>query len=169
MACPFGSGFPLQSFFRSSKKDFRYNPSRRFELQLKNQEMNKIQQALQNRILILDGAMGTMLQRYKFSEEDFLGERFKDFHKFFQGNNDLLSTTLTQVPVHLLSRYAAARADTVDSNTFSSRTIAMADSAMQALAYELNAATGKPAKKVADEFAATEPKEPRCVARAMGP
>ena len=95
--------------------------------------MNKIQQALQNRILILDGAMGTMLQRYKFSEEDFRGERFKNFHKSVKGNNDLLSITQPQAIAEIHSKYFAAGADIVETNTFSSTTIAMADYDMQDL------------------------------------
>lgn len=131
--------------------------------------MNKIQQALQNRILILDGAMGTMLQRYKFSEEDFRGERFKDFHKSVQGNNDLLSITQPQAIAEIHSKYFAAGADIVETNTFSSTTIAMADYDMQDLVYELNFDSAKIAKKVADEFTAKEPNKPRFVAGAIGP
>ncbi len=131
--------------------------------------MNKIQQALQNRILILDGAMGTMLQRYKFSEEDFRGERFKDFHKSVQGNNDLLSITQPQAIAEIHSKYFAAGADIVETNTFSSTTIAMADYDMQDLVYELNYESAKIAKKVADEFTAKEPHKPRFVAGAIGP
>ena len=131
--------------------------------------MNKIQQALQNRILILDGAMGTMLQRYKFSEEDFRGERFKDFHKSVQGNNDLLSITQPKAIAEIHSKYFAAGADIVETNTFSSTTIAMADYDMQDLVYELNHESAKIAKKVADEFTAKEPHKPRFVAGAIGP
>ncbi|SRX74667.1 homocysteine S-methyltransferase family protein [Aequorivita antarctica] len=131
--------------------------------------MNKIQQALQNRILILDGAMGTMLQRYKFSEEDFRAERFKDFHKSVKGNNDLLSITQPQAIAEIHSKYFAAGADIVETNTFSSTTIAMADYDMQDLVYELNYESAKIAKKVADEFTAKEPHKPRFVAGAIGP
>lgn len=131
--------------------------------------MNKIQQALQNRILILDGAMGTMLQRYKFSEEDFRGERFKDFHKSVQGNNDLLSITQPQAIAEIHSKYFAAGADIVETNTFSSTTIAMADYDMQDLVYELNYESAKIAKKIAQEFTAKEPHKPRFVAGAIGP
>ena len=131
--------------------------------------MNKIQQALQNRILILDGAMGTMLQRYKFSEADFRGERFKNFHKSVQGNNDLLSITQPQAIAEIHSKYFAAGADIVETNTFSSTTIAMADYDMQDLVYELNYESAKIAKKVAEEFTAKEPNKPRFVAGAIGP
>jgi len=131
--------------------------------------MNKIQQALQNRILILDGAMGTMLQRYKFSEADFRGERFTNFHKSVKGNNDLLSITQPQAIAEIHSKYFAAGADIVETNTFSSTTIAMADYDMQDLVYELNYESAKIAKKVADEFTAKEPHKPRFVAGAIGP
>lgn len=131
--------------------------------------MNKIQQALQNRILILDGAMGTMLQRYKFSEADFRGERFKNFHKSVQGNNDLLSITQPQAIAEIHSKYFAAGADIVETNTFSSTTIAMADYDMQDLVYELNYESAKIAKKVAEEFTEKEPNKPRFVAGAIGP
>lgn len=137
--------------------------------------MNKIQQALQKRILILDGAMGTMLQRYKFSEEDFRGERFKDFHKSVQGNNDLLSLTQPQAIAEIHSKYFAAGADIVETNTFSSTTIAMADYDMQDLVYELNFESAKIAKKVAEDFTAKDSSsggqahKPRFVAGAMGP
>ncbi|MCB0451684.1 MAG: homocysteine S-methyltransferase family protein [Aequorivita sp.] len=131
--------------------------------------MNKIEQALQNRILILDGAMGTMLQRYKFSEEDFRGERFKNFLKSVKGNNDLLSLTQPQAIAEIHSKYFAAGADIVETNTFSSTTIAMADYDMQDLVYELNYESAKIAKKVADEFTAKEQHKPRFVAGAIGP
>ena len=131
--------------------------------------MNKIQQALQNRILILDGALGTMLQRYKFSEADFRGQRFKNFHKSVQGNNDLLSLTQPQAIAEIHSKYFAAGADIVETNTFSSTTIAMADYDMQDLVYELNYESAKIAKKVAEEFTAKEPNKPRFVAGAIGP
>ncbi len=131
--------------------------------------MNKIQQALQNRTLILDGAMGTMLQRYKFSEADFRGERFKNFHKSVQGNNDLLSITQPQAIAEIHSKYFAAGADIVETNTFSSTTIAMADYDMQDLVYELNYESAKIAKKVAEEFTEKEPNKPRFVAGAIGP
>ena len=131
--------------------------------------MNKIQQALQNRTLILDGAMGTMLQRYKFSEADFRGQRFKNFHKSVQGNNDLLSLTQPQAIAEIHSKYFAAGADIVETNTFSSTTIAMADYDMRDLVYELNYESAKIAKKVAEEFTAKEPHKPRFVAGAIGP
>ncbi|MDC8003156.1 homocysteine S-methyltransferase family protein [Aureisphaera galaxeae] len=129
----------------------------------------KLHQALEERILILDGAMGTMLQRYNFTEEDFRGERFKDFHKPVKGNNDLLSLTQPKAIAEVHAKYFAAGADIVETNTFSGTTIAMADYDMEDLVYELNYESAKIAKKVADEFTQKEPHKPRFVAGAMGP
>ena len=128
-----------------------------------------IYNALQNRILILDGAMGTMLQRYNFSEEDFRGHRFKDFHKSVKGNNDLLSLTQPQAIAEVHSKYFEAGADIVETNTFSSTTVAMADYEMEDLVYELNFESAEIAKKAADKFTEKEPHKPRFVAGAMGP
>jgi 5-methyltetrahydrofolate--homocysteine methyltransferase len=131
--------------------------------------MNTIQKALSERILILDGAMGTMLQRYSFKEEDFRGERFKDFHKPVQGNNDLLSLTQPKAIAEIHTKYFAAGADIVETNTFSGTTIAMADYEMEHLVYELNYESAKIAKEVAQQFTEKEPSKPRFVAGAMGP
>lgn len=128
-----------------------------------------IKDLLQERILILDGAMGTMLQRYKFSEEDFRGERFKDWKHSLQGNNDLLSLTQPEAIADIHRKYFAAGADIVETNTFSGTTIAMADYYMQDLVYELNYESARIAKKVADEFTAKEPNKPRFVAGSIGP
>ncbi|MCZ6594762.1 MAG: homocysteine S-methyltransferase family protein [Bacteroidetes bacterium] len=128
-----------------------------------------IYKALQNRILILDGAMGTMLQRYNFSEEDFRGHRFKDFHKSVKGNNDLLSLTQPQAITEVHSKYFEAGADIVETNTFSSTTVAMADYEMEDLVYEMNFESAKIAKKASDKFTEKEPHKPRFVAGAMGP
>jgi len=132
--------------------------------------MNKnIQKIVQNRTLILDGAMGTMLQRYNFSEEDFRGNRFQEYSTSVKGNNDLLSLTQPKAIAEIHAKYFAAGADIVETNTFSSTTIAMADYGMEDLVYELNFESAKIAKKVADEFTAKEPHKPRFVAGAMGP
>ncbi|MQP24622.1 5-methyltetrahydrofolate--homocysteine methyltransferase [Flavobacterium sp. LMO8] len=127
--------------------------------------MSKIQEEIKKRILVLDGAMGTMLQRYKFEEEDFRGERFKDFPHPLKGNNDLLSLTqpLAVKEVHRL--YFKAGADIVETNTFSSTTIGMADYHMEDLVYELNFQSAKIAREVADEFT----DKPRFVAGSIGP
>jgi 5-methyltetrahydrofolate--homocysteine methyltransferase len=131
--------------------------------------MSDIIKQMQNRILILDGAMGTMLQRYKFSEEDFRGERFKDFHTSVKGNNDLLSLTQPKAIGEVHRKYFEAGADIVETNTFSSTTIAMADYDMEDLVYELNFESAKIAKQVATEITVKEPYKPRFVAGAIGP
>ncbi len=128
-----------------------------------------IEKALEKRILVLDGAMGTMLQRYKFTEEDFRGERFKTFEYPLQGNNDLLSITQPQAIAEIHAKYFEVGADIVETNTFSSTRIGMADYHMEDLVYELNFESAKIARKVADEFTAKQPDKPRFVAGAMGP
>ena len=129
----------------------------------------KIEEVLKERILVLDGAMGTMLQRYKFTEEDFRGERFKDWPSPLQGNNDLLSITQPEAIATVHAKYFAAGADIVETNTFSGTTIAMEDYGMQDLVYELNYESAKIAKRVAEEFTAKEPQKPRFVAGSIGP
>jgi len=124
-----------------------------------------IQQAIKERILVLDGAMGTMLQRYKFEEEDFRGKRFKDFPHPLKGNNDLLSITQPKAVKQVHRLYFEAGADIVETNTFSGTTIGMADYHMQDLVYELNYQSAKIAREVADEF--TDRK--RFVAGSIGP
>lgn len=131
--------------------------------------MVKIKDILQERILVLDGAMGTMLQRYKFQEEDFRGERFKNWEHPLQGNNDLLSLTQPEAIAEVHRKYFAAGADIVETNTFSGTTIAMADYFMEDLVYELNYESARIAKKVADEFTTKEPEKPRFVAGSIGP
>ena len=127
--------------------------------------MSKIQEEIKNRILVLDGAMGTMLQRYKFEEEDFRGERFMDFPHPLKGNNDLLSITQPQAVKSVHRAYFEAGADIVETNTFSGTTIGMADYHMEDLIYELNFQSAKIAREVADEFT----DKPRFVAGSIGP
>ncbi len=131
--------------------------------------MKNIKEILQERILILDGAMGTMLQRYKFTEEDFRGERFKDWPDPLQGNNDLLSLTQPEAIATIHGKYFEAGADIVETNTFSSTTIAMADYGMEDLVYELNFESARIAKEVAQEFIKKEPHKPRFVVGSIGP
>lgn len=131
--------------------------------------MTTLQQALSERILILDGAMGTMLQDYNFSEEDFRGTRFKDFHLSVKGNNDMLSLTQPDAIASVHRAYFEAGADIVETNTFSSTTIAMADYEMEDYVYDLNYASAKIAKEVAQSFTQKEPHKPRFVAGSMGP
>ena len=128
-----------------------------------------IKEILQKRILVLDGAMGTMLQRYKFTEEDFRGERFKDWEHPLQGNNDLLSLTQPEAIAEVHRKYFAAGADIVETNTFSGTTVAMADYHMEELVYELNFESARIAKEVAKEFTLKEPSKPRFVAGSIGP
>ncbi len=129
----------------------------------------QLYKALKERVLILDGAMGTMLQRYKFTEADFRGKRFKDWPVSVQGNNDLLSLTQPDAIAEVHAKYFAAGADIVETNTFSGTTIAMADYEMESLVYDLNYESAQIAKEVANEFTQKEPNKPRFVAGAMGP
>ncbi|MDG2194530.1 MAG: homocysteine S-methyltransferase family protein [Polaribacter sp.] len=131
--------------------------------------MPNIYKEIQERILVLDGAMGTMLQAYNFSEEDFRGERFKEHAIPLQGNNDLLSITQPAAIKEIHRKYFEAGADIVETNTFSGTTIAMADYQLEDLVYELNFQSAKIAKEVADEFTAKEPNKPRFVAGSIGP
>lgn len=131
--------------------------------------MSNIHLEIQKRILVLDGAMGTMLQRYKFTEEDFRGERFKDYPSPLQGNNDLLSITQPEAVKEVHRKYFAAGADIVETNTFSGTTIAMADYQMENLVYELNYESARLAKEAAAEFTEKEPHKPRFVAGSIGP
>ena len=131
--------------------------------------MSNIYNELQKRIMILDGAMGTMLQDYNFSEEDHRGERFKDYPTPLKGNNDLLSLTQPEAITEIHHKYFEAGADIVETNTFSSTSIAMADYKMEDLVYELNYESAKIAKRVAEQFTASEPHKPRFVAGSIGP
>ena len=131
--------------------------------------MSKITEEIKNRILVLDVAMGTMLQAYKFTEEDFRGDRFREYPTPLQGNNDLLSITQPEAIKTIHAKYFEAGADIIETNTFSGTTIAMADYQMEDLVYELNYQSAKIAKEVAEEFSAREPHKPRFVAGSIGP
>ncbi len=131
--------------------------------------MKNIQNILKERILILDGAMGTMIQQYKFTEEDYRGKRFKDWGQPLQGNNDLLSLTQPEAIKEIHGKYFEAGADIAETNTFSGTTIAMEDYGMENLVYELNYESAKIAKEVADEYTAKNPDKPRFVAGSIGP
>jgi 5-methyltetrahydrofolate--homocysteine methyltransferase len=131
--------------------------------------MSSIIEVIKKRILVLDGAMGTMLQRYNFTEEDFRGERFKDYPTSLKGNNDLLSLTQPNAIADVHRKYFEAGADIVETNTFSGTTIAMADYNMEDLVYELNFESAKIAKYVATEFTNKNPEKPRFVAGSIGP
>ena len=127
--------------------------------------MTVIEQAIKEKILVLDGAMGTMLQRNNFSEEDFRGERFKDFPHPLKGNNDLLSITQPEAVKQVHRLYFQAGADIVETNTFSGTTIGMADYHLEDIVYELNYQSAKIAREVANEFT----DRPRFVAGSIGP
>ena len=131
--------------------------------------VRNIWQELEKRILVLDGAMGTMLQQYKFTEADFRGERFKDFHMPLQGNNDLLSITQPEAIKEIHAKYLEAGADIIETNTFSGTSIAMADYELENIVYELNYQSAKIAKEVAQEFTLKTPEQPRFVAGSIGP
>ena len=131
--------------------------------------MINIRELLKERILIIDGAMGTMIQRHKLEEADYRGERFKDWHTDVKGNNDLLSITQPAIITGIHKLYLEAGADIIETNTFSSTSIAQADYDMQSLAYELNVASAKCARSAADEYTKNNPRKPRFVAGAIGP
>jgi 5-methyltetrahydrofolate--homocysteine methyltransferase len=126
--------------------------------------MQTVQQALKERILIIDGAMGTMIQRHKLEEADYRGTRFKDWHSDVKGNNDLLSITQPEIIIAIHLQYLNAGADIIETNTFSSTSIAQADYDMQSLAYELNVASAKCAKEAVKQSGKTA-----WIAGAIGP
>jgi len=126
-------------------------------------------QSIQNRILILDGAMGTMIQRYKLSEEDFRTPELKDHPKSLKGNNDLLSLSRPDIIKAIHKEYLEAGADIIETNTFSGTTIAQEDYGLSHLAYQINFQSAKLARELADEFTARDPYKPRFVAGAVGP
>lgn len=128
-----------------------------------------IQDILKERILVLDGAMGTMIQRHTLEEEDFRGERFKNHEHPLKGNNDLLSITRPDIIKSIHAEYFAAGADIAETNTFSGTTIAQADYKLEDAVYDINFQSAKIAREVADEFTAREPHKPRFVAGSMGP
>ena len=128
-----------------------------------------IKEVLKDRILVLDGAMGTMIQRHTLSEEDFRGPQYKDHHMPLKGNNDLLSITKAEIIKEIHAEYFKAGADIVETNTFSSTTIAQADYGLESEVYELNYQSAKIAKEVAEEFTEKEPNKPRFVAGSIGP
>ena len=123
---------------------------------------------LKDRILVLDGAMGTMIQKLKFDESDYRGHRFKDYNLSLKGNNDLLSLTQPDAILSIHKEYLKAGADIIETNTFSSTSIAMADYGMESLVYELNFESAKLAKKATEKFNIDNSK-PRFLAASIGP
>lgn len=128
-----------------------------------------IQQLIRERILVLDGAMGTMIQQYNLSEADFRGERFKDIPGQLKGNNDLLCLTRPEVIEDIHRKYLVAGADIIETNSFNATSVSMADYHVQAYCREINLAAARLARRVADEFTALNPEKPRFVAGSVGP
>ena len=131
--------------------------------------MNLISDIVKHKILVLDGAMGTMIQRHKLEEEDFRNDQLKDHPKPLKGNNDLLSVTRPEIIKEIHTAYFEAGADIVETNTFSGTTIAQADYDLEEWVYEINYQSAKIAKEVANDFTEREPEKPRFVAGSMGP
>jgi len=131
--------------------------------------MKTIQDCLKERILIIDGAMGTMIQRYKLNEADYRGKRFKNWHSDVKGNNDLLCLTQPKIIGAIHKQYLEAGADIIETNTFNAQRVSLADYNMQELAYEINFEAAKIAKNAAQEYSAKNPDKPRFVAGAIGP
>lgn len=128
-----------------------------------------MQQLINERILVLDGAMGTMIQQYNLSEADFRGERFKDLPGLLKGNNDMLCLTRPDVIEEIHRKYLEAGADIIETNTFNATAVSMVDYHMQAYCREINLAAARLARKIADEYTARTPEKPRFVAGSVGP
>jgi 5-methyltetrahydrofolate--homocysteine methyltransferase len=124
---------------------------------------------LRSRILVLDGAMGTMIQRHGLSEADYRGNRFADWPSDLRGNNDLLSLTQPELITSIHRAYLEAGADLVETNTFNAQRISLADYGMQELAYEMNLESARLARSACDAMTAADPDKPRFVAGALGP
>ncbi|MFN8255384.1 MAG: methionine synthase [Bacteroidales bacterium] len=124
---------------------------------------------IKKRVLVLDGAMGTMIQRFRLTESDFRSDRFKDFTIDLKGNNDLLSITKPEIIENIHEQYLEAGADIIETNTFNANAISLADYKMESLAYELNLSSAKIARHAAVKFTAQNPEKPRFVAGAIGP
>jgi len=134
-----------------------------------NPRITRLDTLLHERILMLDGAMGTMIQGYRLSEADYRGERFQDFPHDLKGNNDLLTLTQPHIIREIHAKYLDAGADIIETNTFNSTAIAQADYHLQDLVYELNREAARLARAVADEREAQDRDRPRYVAGALGP
>ncbi|MFZ2900495.1 MAG: methionine synthase [Saprospiraceae bacterium] len=131
--------------------------------------MKSLDEILKERILVIDGAMGTMIQRYQLKEEDYRGERFANFHKDIKGNNDLLNLTQPQIIEEIHRAYLEAGADIIETNTFNGTAISLADYDMSDLAYEINLAAAQIARRAVDEYNRRDSQKPRFVAGAIGP
>ena len=131
--------------------------------------VNQLREILKIRILVLDGAMGTMIQRHKLSEEDFRGEKFKDHPYDLKGNNDLLSLTRPEIIKGIHREYLEAGSDIIETNTFNSNFFSQSDYHTEKYSYEINFESAKIAREVADEYTHKNPDKPRLVAGALGP
>jgi 5-methyltetrahydrofolate--homocysteine methyltransferase len=129
----------------------------------------QLEEILRKRILIIDGAMGTMIQRYKLEEKDFRNDALKDHKHSLKGNNDLLSITRPDVILAIHKEYLEVGSDIIETNTFSGTTIAQADYGLEHLVYDINYYSAKIAREAADEYTAKNPDKPRFVAGSMGP
>jgi 5-methyltetrahydrofolate--homocysteine methyltransferase len=130
---------------------------------------NALHEAAEKRILIIDGAMGTMIQRHKLGEAEYRGARFKDWPRDVKGNNDLLVLTQPQIIQGIHELYLDAGADIIETNSFNAQRISMADYGMEELSFEMNVAAARLARAAADKFTAKTPEKPRFVAGAVGP
>ena len=135
----------------------------------KSLERVDIQEILRKRILVLDGAMGTMIQDYKLSDDDYVPQQLKSHPVPLKGNNDLLSLSRPDIIANIHREYFKAGADIAETNTFNANALSQADYSTQHLVYEMNLASARIARKVADEMTALEPDKPRFVAGAIGP
>ena len=128
---------------------------------------HSIREILSHRILVIDGAMGSLIQKYNLTENDFRGERFKNHPVPIKGNNDLLSITRPDVITEIHKRYLEAGADIIETNSFSSTRISQADYGLESIAYELNVASARVARAIANDY--STPDKPRFVAGSIGP
>ena len=135
----------------------------------RDERIAALKAAAKERILILDGAMGTMIQRYKLDEAGYHGERFKDHGHDLKGNNDLLVLTQPEIISEIHNAYLEAGADLLETNTFNAQAISQSDYGLEAIAHEMNVAAAKLARAAADAWTAKTPEKPRFVAGAIGP
>ncbi|MCH2046738.1 MAG: homocysteine S-methyltransferase family protein, partial [Saprospiraceae bacterium] len=145
------------------------NQALMLETTIKNTTLERLHKIVQQRIMVIDGAMGTMLQQYKLEEKDYRGERFADYHRDLKGNNDLLSITQPKIVEAVHKAYLEAGADIIETNTFNATSISQEDYDMADLAYEINYAAVQCARKAADYYNQITPERPRYVAGAIGP
>src|SRR3954465_4050490 len=154
----------MRARFRKAERAFSFSDSMNVP-----PHSAKLAALLSERILLLDGAMGTMIQRARLAEEDYRGARFREWPKELRGNNDLLSLTQPELIRDIHGQYLQAGADIIETNTFNSTSVALADYGMQDLARELNLASARLAKQAVQECEVRTPQHPRFVAGVLGP